>query len=394
MIRNIIFDWSGTLVDDLPAVFKASNFVLAQAGKSEMSLSQFRAEFTLPFAGFYTRHTPEVPMKKLEKWFHTGFKEVQNSVAELPHARAFLQFCRDKNLRTFLLSTIHGDYFTAQCQANGFDAFLEKPYTDVWDKRKKIHDILAENKLKPDETLFIGDMAHDVETAHYGGVHSCAVLTGYNTADQLRLARPELIVEHLSELRGILERNNFDFKELQRRHEEANPPLATVGALIFNHAGEVLMIRTHKWSDLWGIPGGKIKWGEGSETALRREVKEETDLDVTDVQFVLVQDCIHSKEFYRDAHFVLLNYTCRAGSAHPAVVLNDEGREFRWLSMADAMKLPLNHPTKVLLEAVMKQLPATRAVQETARPAKASKTGQKNGVKTVKLPKSHGKKRS
>ena len=43
MIRNIIFDWSGTLVDDLPAVLKASNFVLTQAGKAEMSLEKFRA---------------------------------------------------------------------------------------------------------------------------------------------------------------------------------------------------------------------------------------------------------------------------------------------------------------------------------------------------------------
>jgi phosphoglycolate phosphatase-like HAD superfamily hydrolase/ADP-ribose pyrophosphatase YjhB (NUDIX family) len=394
MIRNIIFDWSGTLVDDLPAVFKASNFVLSQAGKSEMSLAQFRAEFSLPFAGFYTRHTPDVPMKKLEKWFHAGFKGVQNSVAELPHARDFLQFCRDKKLRTFLLSTIHGDYFTAQCRVTGFDAFLEKPYTDVWDKRKKIHDILAENNLKPDETLFIGDMAHDVETAHYGGVHSCAVLTGYNTVDQLRLARPELIVEHLSELRGILEKNDFNFKELQRRHEEANPPLATVGALIFNHAGEVLMIRTHKWSDLWGIPGGKIKWGETSETALRREVKEETDLDVTDIKFVLVQDCIHSKEFYRDAHFVLLNYTCRARSSRPAVILNDEGREFRWLSPADAMKLPLNQPTKFLLEAVMKQAGPSVAIRKTPREARTGKKTVKNGLKPVKLPKSRRKNRT
>ncbi len=31
MIRNIIFDWSGTLVDDLPAVWQATNYVLAQA---------------------------------------------------------------------------------------------------------------------------------------------------------------------------------------------------------------------------------------------------------------------------------------------------------------------------------------------------------------------------
>jgi phosphoglycolate phosphatase-like HAD superfamily hydrolase/ADP-ribose pyrophosphatase YjhB (NUDIX family) len=394
MIRNIIFDWSGTLVDDLPAVFQASNFVLAQAGKSELSLAEFRSEFTLPFAGFYDRHTPEVPMKKLEKWFHAGFKEVQNSVAELPHARDFLQFCRDKKIRTFLLSTIHGDYFATQCRANGFDAFLDKPYTDVWDKRKKIHEILTENQLKPDETLFIGDMAHDVETAHYGGVHSCAVLTGYNTVDQLRLARPELIVEHLSELRGILEKTDFDFKELQRRHEEANPPLATVGALIFNRGGEVLMIRTQKWSDLWGIPGGKIKWGEPSETALRREIKEETDLEVTDIQFVLVQDCIHSKEFYREAHFVLLNYTCRAVASRPAVVLNDEGREFRWLSPVEALKLPLNSPTKILLEAVKQQAGASTTVRKRARPARAAGKSVKNGVKPAPLPKARRKNRT
>ena len=32
VIRNIIFDWSGTLVDDLPAVWRATNHVLRQAG--------------------------------------------------------------------------------------------------------------------------------------------------------------------------------------------------------------------------------------------------------------------------------------------------------------------------------------------------------------------------
>jgi phosphoglycolate phosphatase-like HAD superfamily hydrolase/ADP-ribose pyrophosphatase YjhB (NUDIX family) len=353
VIRNIIFDWSGTLVDDLPAVLKASNFVLAQSGRPEMSLAEFRAEFALPFTKFYDRHTPHVPMPQLESWFHSSFKQAQDSVIELPHARAFLEFCRAKKLRTFLLSTVHADYFKAQCRVTGFDAFLEKPYTDVWDKRKKIHEILAENHLQPGETLFIGDMEHDIETAKHGGVHSCAVLTGYNTVDQLRAARPDLIVEHLSELRGLLERNGLNLKPLTKKIEESEPPLATVGALIFNAKNEVLMIRTHKWSNKWGIPGGKIKWGETSDTALRREILEETGLKVSGIKFVLVQDCIHSKEFYRDAHFVLLNYTCRC-AGKPKVVLNEEGREFRWLTPAAAKKLPLNAPTKILLDAVMK----------------------------------------
>jgi phosphoglycolate phosphatase-like HAD superfamily hydrolase/ADP-ribose pyrophosphatase YjhB (NUDIX family) len=359
VIRNILFDWSGTLVDDLPAVLKASNFVLTQSGKPEMSLEQFRAEFSLPFTQFYDRHTPHIAMPQLEDWFHSSFKQAQASVMELPHARGFLEFCRAKKIRTFLLSTIHADHFAAQCRVTGFDAFLEKPYTDVRDKRKKIHNILAENNLKPDETLFIGDMEHDIETAKHGGIHSCAVLTGYNTLQQLRAAGPDLIVEHLGELRRVLEQNDFNIgsaaapRRPNAKDAQQCVPVPTVGALIFNGTGEVLMIRTHKWSNKWGIPGGKIKRGETSIAALRREIKEETGLKVTDIEFVLVQDCIHSREFYRDAHFVLLNYTCRC-AGKPRVTLNEEGQEFRWLPPAEAKKLKLNKPTKILLEAVIK----------------------------------------
>jgi phosphoglycolate phosphatase len=352
VIRNIIFDWSGTLVDDLPAVLKASNFVLTQAGKAAMTLEKFRAEFSLPFKKFYDRHLPGVPMPQLENWFHAEFRRAQNSVVELPHAREFLKFCRAKKLRTFLLSTVHTDHFKVQCGVIGFDVFLDKPYTDVWDKREKIQEILAENNLKPDETLFIGDMEHDIETAQHGGIHSCAVLTGYNTLEQLRAAQPDLIVEHLGELRKILEQNNLHLKPDAKLTGKF--PLATVGALIFNSENEALMIRTHKWSDKWGIPGGKIKFGETSAAALRREIFEETALKISGIEFVLVQDCIRSKEFYHDAHFVLLNYTCRCAVKNPRVKLNDEGQEFRWLKLADAKKLKLNKPMKILIEAVLK----------------------------------------
>ena len=269
----------------------------------------------------------------------------------MPHAREFLEFCRARKLRTFLLSTVHREHFAVQSAVTGFDRYLGKTYLNVWDKRKKIHEILEENQLTPEETLFIGDMQHDIETARHGGVHSCAVLTGYNTLEQLRAAEPDVIVEHLGELRDILEQNELHLKPLAKRFEESHPPIVTVGGLISNDAGQVLMVRTHKWSNLWGVPGGKIKWGETSTAALQREIQEETGLRVTDIQFVLAQDCIHSKEFYRDAHFVLLNYTCRC-PGEPAVKLNDEAREFRWVTMEQALALPVNQPTRKLLNAV------------------------------------------
>lgn len=359
MIRNIIFDWSGTLVDDLPAVWEATNYVLAQAQRAEMTLEQFRAEFCLPFTIFYDKHVPHVPLPQLEAWFHGRFRQAQDSVVALPHAREFLEFCRAHRLRTFLLSTVAEEHFEAQSRASGFGEFLDRPYLGVWDKRQKIHEILTDNKLRPEETLFIGDMQHDIETARHGGIHSCAVLTGYNTLEQLRAAQPDLICEHLGELREILEQNELHLKAPVRQFEEAHPPVVTVGGLIFNTADEVLLVRTHKWSNLWGIPGGKVKWGETSEDALRRELREETNLEITDIAFMLVQDCIHSKEFYRDAHFVLLNYTCR-GVEPMEVKLNEEAREFRWVSLVEAREMQINSPTRKLLQIVVDRRNSTR----------------------------------
>lgn len=213
MIRNIIFDWSGTLVDDLPAVWQASNHVFRLAGVAELTLEEFRAEFCLPFKRFYDRYVPQISLPQLEEWFHAHFKLVQTSVTALPHAREFLQFCRRQRLRTFLLSTVHEAHFAVQQAATGFGAFLDRPYLGVWDKRQKIHEILSENALDPAATMFIGDMEHDIETARHGGISSCAVLTGYNRLEQLRVAQPDLIVEHLGELREILERNGLRLSE-------------------------------------------------------------------------------------------------------------------------------------------------------------------------------------
>jgi phosphoglycolate phosphatase-like HAD superfamily hydrolase/ADP-ribose pyrophosphatase YjhB (NUDIX family) len=354
MIRNIIFDWSGTLVDDLPAVWQTTNHVCRQAGLEEFTLERFRAEFCLPFRDFYERVTPHVPMERLEEWFHGHFPTVQDTVIELPHARAFLEHCRGRGIRTFLLSTVHRDHFAQQCAVLGLHQFLDRPYVEILDKRAKIHELLRENELCPDETLFVGDMRHDIETAHFGGVYSCAVLTGYSGVEQLRESRPDLIVEHLGELRQILERNGWRIEKGAPDGPAEMRPIVTVGALIFNLRNQVLMIRTRKWSNLWGIPGGKIRGGEASVDALHREILEETALEVEQVRFVLVQDCIDSREFYRKAHFVLLNYTCLAPRSD-GVKLNEEAEEFLWTDLETAKGMALNQPTRVLIEAVEKQ---------------------------------------
>ena len=340
MFRNFIFDWSGTLVDDLGPVIEATNAVLGKYNLPPYDRESFRRNFRLPYQEFYTEILPHVPLEELEAQFRPAFEAAVTPVTILPHAREKLEWCAALGLRTFVLTSMDTDAFERQLDGFGLRDLFEATYSGVLDKRELIHQILATHRLDPEETAFVGDMTHDVETAHHGGVSSIAVLTGYNHPEILATVRPDLTVPDLGVLRSLL----------ARRHP-VSPPISTVGALIHDDAGRVLMIRTHKWNNRWGIPGGKIKRGESSVAALRREILEETALEIDDIRFALVQDCIESPEFMRPEHFILLNYTARAGST--AVTLNDEAEEFRWLLPEDALTLDLNQPTRTLLMATL-----------------------------------------
>ncbi len=340
MIRNMIFDWSGTLVDDLPPVLEAMNRIFVEHGHPALSREEFGRSFSLPFDRWYAERYPDLPLEVIERKYHAYFDPIQDRVEPLPHAGAFLAFARSTGRRLFLLSSIHAKHWEQQSQRLGFAGFFEKAYVQVLDKRSKIGEILAHHQLEPTETMFVGDMTHDIETGHHGGVMTVAVATGFEPPDRLLAAHPHLLVEHLGHLQRLL--------------TQLSPidslPLATVGALVFDPQDRVLMVRTHKWSDRWGIPGGKIKRGETAEDALRREIVEETGLPIHAIRFVLAQDCIDSEEFMRPAHFVLLNYVARTDDT--VVTLNDEAEAWQWLSLEAALALDLNRPTRVLLEAV------------------------------------------
>lgn len=131
-------------------------------------------------------------------------------------------------------------------------------------------------------------------------------------------------------------------------------PITTVGATIFNQEGKLLLIKTHKWNHKYGLPGGKIEVGETSKQALAREIKEETRLDIFDIEFILAQDVIFSEEFYKPKHFIFLNYRCQTNHHPHEVVLNDEAQSYVWVLPEEALQMDLNRPTKLLIEEVIK----------------------------------------
>jgi 8-oxo-dGTP diphosphatase len=56
--------------------------------------------------------------------------------------------------------------------------------------------------------------------------------------------------------------------------------IISVSALVQNDQGETLLLKTHYRSDTWEMPGGQVEEGEPLEEAVRREVLEETGIEI------------------------------------------------------------------------------------------------------------------
>ena len=134
-----------------------------------------------------------------------------------------------------------------------------------------------------------------------------------------------------------------------------NYPEATVGALVVNDKEEILLVRSYKWRSKYTVPGGHIELGERSETAVKREVREEVGLEVEPVRLLLVQEAIYPPDYVKHEHYIFLDYLCRTNSSKVELDGN-EIQECIWRLPKEALQLDLESFTRNLVEAYASQL--------------------------------------
>ena len=128
-------------------------------------------------------------------------------------------------------------------------------------------------------------------------------------------------------------------------------PEPTVGALIFDPAGRLLLMRSHKWGGRYVVPGGHVELGETLEAALRREVVEETGLAIHDIAFICMQEFIYDPAFWKPRHFIFFDFACRTEMTE--VQLNEEAEEYAWVTVDEALRLPVEPYTVKAIRAYL-----------------------------------------
>jgi ADP-ribose pyrophosphatase YjhB (NUDIX family) len=133
--------------------------------------------------------------------------------------------------------------------------------------------------------------------------------------------------------------------------EYPKQPLVGVGGVVIHRGRALLIRRGHEpLKGEWSIPGGMLELGEELTAGVRRELKEETGLDVEPQECILVFDRILHEGERVKYHYVIVDYLCRwrGGRLRPASDVTDA----RWVRQQDLPRYGLTElATKVILKA-------------------------------------------
>lgn len=131
--------------------------------------------------------------------------------------------------------------------------------------------------------------------------------------------------------------------------------IVAVGGLVYDEKGNVLIAKSVR-KKTWGFLGGQVEVGENLEEALKREVYEESGVDVSVEKLVGIYSNVQ-QTLWHDGHTIVptkvtLDFICKYKSGTPTT--SDETSEVIWVKPTEAKKLFTNPIFSLRLENFLK----------------------------------------
>jgi len=133
-------------------------------------------------------------------------------------------------------------------------------------------------------------------------------------------------------------------------------PILGVGALIID-AGRILLVERGRepLKDWWSLPGGVVETGEMLEAAVRREVREETWLEIEILCLLeiferIMLDAAGAPQY----HYVLMDYLCRPAGGELCAA--DDASRVAWVAEAELGDLKITEGTPAVIAKAFRRI--------------------------------------
>ena len=215
MNKNIIthacFDLDGTLVDSKETILESTKTALDQLKiNHKIDENIFTNMIGMHFVDIFDELKIEVnDFEKFISIYKAYYFDFMDFSYLYPGVQQTLQYLNEKNIRVSLLTTKVQDqaekiidHFNLRSSFHYLmgrrDGLAHKPSPEP------LFYICNELKIKPSETLMVGDTELDIQCGISAGAKTCGVLFGYRTKDQLEKEKPDFLISGFDELRKIL----------------------------------------------------------------------------------------------------------------------------------------------------------------------------------------------
>lgn len=124
--------------------------------------------------------------------------------------------------------------------------------------------------------------------------------------------------------------------------QDPQRPRVGCGAAILDAQGRILLVKRVKPPEAghWGVPGGKLDWGEAARTCAEREIHEELGVRITAGRVLAVTDMVAE-----DYHWVAITYAAESFEGQPAIQEAHALHDWGWFAF-DALPVPLTAATR------------------------------------------------
>lgn len=205
MIETVIWDWNGTLLDDLAVSFDATNRLLTANGLPPLaSLDQYRAVFSFPVIDYYRRiglDLDRLSFDKLAQQYMDFYHPAAEHCPLQAGAADTLRALRRMGISQVLLSASKQSHLEMQLARYPIRDFFTRVLGigDIYaaSKRQLAEDFVCGSGCSPERFLFIGDSVHDFEVAQSCGAR-CVLFCGGHQAKEILEATGAPVIDDLT----------------------------------------------------------------------------------------------------------------------------------------------------------------------------------------------------